>query len=249
MLAAIIIIIVLAVVTFAVTIGPAMGDSYGGVTKSSIKREPLPASSSTHIDAWFRDDWDWIGTGQKTKDGLRYFEKKTGVQVYVVITPTMDGMTPEQYARNTYTEVFGNDEGHAVFLWYEPDDGTGNGSSQWETWLDVGSAAKSVIDDEATEIILDYFETYYYSDYSEDQMLNLMFTKSADRMMDVTTNPVIYIFIIAGLIVLIIVAFKVWSAVKKRKSQEREEAAKIINTPLEHLSIDDVLGKGDDTTP
>lgn len=217
-----------------------------GVTKSTVERTPIDRSQYQDSQNWVTDNWGWTGSSNKLLKGLRYFQDKTGIQVHVEIT---DDIYPydstQEYARAVYDEVF-DDEWHAVFVWYERDDGTGNGNGQWNAYLDVGSAAKTVLDGEATEIMLDYFENGYYSDKSEDALLGDMFVKTADRIMSVTKSPWPIFCIIVAVIVLILVVFRVWMRVQKRKAQERADAERILNTHIEHLNSDQLLGVDDD---
>ena len=217
-----------------------MGSS-GSVTKSTIQREPLPATASTTINEWFEDDWNWVGTGNSLKNGLRYFQQETGVQVYVLITDSMYGHdSMSALANAVYDDVFGTDEGHAVFVWYEGDDGTGNGDGHYSTYLCVGIAAGAVLDDEAIEIVLDYFDQCYADmSLTEDQLLGQTFIKAADHMMTVTKSPIgaIVILLLGAAILLII--FFILKAKFARDKERAAERQRLLETPLEHISVED----------
>lgn len=216
------------------------------VTKSTIERTPIDTGLYYDSDNWVTDAWGWTGSSTKLIKGLKYFQKETGVQVHVEITKSIEPYASvQEYARAVYDTVF-SDEYHAVFVWYERDDGTGNGDGKWDAYFDVGSAAKVVLDSEATEILFDYFENGYYGDKSEDEFMADMFTKTADRIMKVTKSPWPIFCIIVALIVLLIVALQVRIRVQKRKAQEREDAERILNANIEHLSADKILGEDQD---
>lgn len=214
---------------------------FGGVTKSTHQREKLPATASTTINSWFEDDWNWLGTGSKTREGLRYFQKETGIQVYVAVTNSMQGYSSmSALANGIYDDVFGNDEGHAVFVWYERDDGSGNGDGRYETYLCVGTAAGAVLDDEAVEIVLDYFDQCYAdSSLTEDELVGRTFTKAADRMMTVTKSPLGTIIILVLVCVIGVIVFKILKAKFKRDKERAEEQQRILETPIEHISAPD----------
>lgn len=230
---------VVVLIIFVSIVGAMLASSYG-VTKSTIQREPLPRTAYSQINDWFEDDWNWVGTGNNLVKGLRYFQQETGVQVYVVITDDMQGCSSmEQLANAVYDDVFGNDEGHAVFVWYEPGDMYGNGNGNYHTYLCVGVAAGAVLDSEAVEIVLDYFDQYYAdTSLSEDELLGRTFTKAADRMMTVTKSPVGTIVILLVVLAIFVVVFSILKAKFKRDKERAEEQQQILNTPLEYLSAD-----------
>lgn len=216
----------------------------GGVTRSTVERQPLPSSASDHINDWYYDEWMWIGNGQKSIAGMRYFEQKTGVQPFTAIIQQVPAgySNLQAYAEGLYTEIYGDDPSHVLFVWQERDDGTGNGNGSWNAWITVGGAARNVVDDEAQNIIFDYFERgYNNSSWSEDELIGAMWSDAADRMMTVTKSPWPRVIGIALVIVLIIVVFNVWVAVKKRKAKDRAEAAAILNTPLEKLDASELI--------
>lgn len=216
-------------------------DTSFSIQRSTVQRQPLPASASTSINQWFSDDWGWLGSGKTTVDGLRYFQQKTGVQVYVVVTDDLAGRSIERYADDVYNEVFGTDEGHAVFVWYEghsaySDDGDG----YYRTWLQVGTAAGAVLDDEAVEIVLDFFDQCYATDsYNEDEVMGNTFRYAADRMMTVTKSPVgttiVAVLVLATAVVVLVIV----KAIFKRSKEKAEERQRILNTPLESAATED----------
>lgn len=213
-------------------------DTSFSIQRSTVQRQPLPASASTTINKWFSDDWGWLGSGKTTTDGLRYFQQKTGVQVYVVVTDDLAGRSIERYADEVYNDVFGTDEGHAVFVWYEghssySDDGDGN----YKTWLQVGTAAGAVLDDEAIEIVLDFFDQCYATDsLNEDELMGRTFHYAADRMMTVTKSPLGIIIVTSLVFVTAVVVLAIVKAVLKRNKEKAEERQRILNTPLESAS-------------
>lgn len=211
------------------------------ITKSTVQREPLAPGSTTKISEWFLDERGWLGTGREAVKGMENFEKKTGIQPFTIVTNNLYGMTMQEYAEDAYTRYYGDDGGHALFVWYEGGS-LSDGDGKWDIYLAVGPNARSVLDTEATDIVLDYFGQLYVQDCTEDQLIGKMWTNAGNRIMTVTKPVHLYIVLAVVVVIGIVVAFVIWTRVRNRKDKEREEAAKILNTPLEHLDPNDVLG-------
>ena len=96
----------------------------------------------------------------------------------------------------------------------------------------VGTEAKTVMDEEAREILLDYIDYYYYSDYSEEMFFSKSFSDSADRIMTVNQNRmwVVGVFIVAAVILYIL--YKWWRKRKQHKLDEMNAAEKILGSDL-----------------
>ena len=107
-------------------------------------------------------------------------------------------------------------------------------NESYTTWYVCGSQAKAVIDDEAADIILDYLDKYYYYEsLSEEEYLSKSFGDAADRIMDVTVSPWVYVWITLGIVVVALLAFSWWNKAKEQKNKEDEAVRKILETPLE----------------
>ena len=100
--------------------------------------------------------------------------------------------------------------------------------------LIVGSAAKSVIDGEAMDILLDYLDTYYYDkSMSDEQYFSTSFEKAAERIMTVHRSPWPIVLIIFGAILLVILLFVWWKKHKEQKNREAAQTETILNTPIQ----------------
>lgn len=149
-------------IIFTLVVSFSSTNSESGVTKSTVKREKLESTYVSDDTIGYTDELGWIENSSKVKTGLRNFYKKTGVVPYVYITDNIDGDTSgnytqdecEKFGNKIYDRLF-NDEGHLllVFCEYRP--------SEYNSFYIVGNAAKTVIDDEAGEILLDYIDKYY----------------------------------------------------------------------------------------
>ncbi|WP_313468329.1 TPM domain-containing protein, partial [Carnobacterium sp.] len=181
------------------------------ITKSTIEREPLD-KSSVNETAYFTDEAGWIGNQTELTKGLKYFYDKTGVQPYVYITDNIDGSTSTNvtneemanFANQLYDELF-TDEAHLLLVFYEPV------PSQYTDYYVTGTQAKSVIDAEAGDILLDYIDRYYYDNsLSDEEVFSRAFQNAADRIMEVTKSPWITVFIVIGSVLLIGLLFIWW---------------------------------------
>jgi uncharacterized membrane protein len=232
---AVILILVLAVViVLFVLIG---GGSSGSIAKSSYRREPLP-SGTVNEGEYLRDDAKWIDHVSMVKNSMRYFYQKTGVQPYLWITQSINGSKDasweeiEAAVEKLYEDEF-TDEGHLIVLFYEPRE------NEYKTAYLAGSAAKTVIDDEAAEILLDYLDKYYYSTgMKDDEYFSTVFTKTADRIMSVTMAPGLIIAFIAGALAFLVILSVVLITVLKHRRLKRQQDIEILNTEVGKLGED-----------
>ena len=159
---------------------------YGGITRSTVKREPLEVELADEVK--LAADVE-LGDEDGLVDAIEYFRNKTGVAPYVVIhdgdididTNFEEKCTPDQMmiACNTSTGK----------IYYK-----------------VGGGAAKVLDGEALIIFDEYIE--YYADIADsaDENLEYAMRATARRIMDVTTviNGVRYQFFV-GIAVAVII--------------------------------------------
>ena len=204
------------------------------VQNSTIERTKLPASDCTVVDTWYQDDWgDWIDSASSSEKSqlisdMQYFYQKTGVQPYLWITGE-DGAKyqysgdVEAAAATKYAELF-TDEGHLLVVFREYP----NTSGDYISGCYAGSAAETVLDAEAREILLDYID-YYYDDMSlsETEFFGKAFRSSADAMMSLSTSTVKTAWRTFGILALVVGAGVVaFFLMKRKKSEADAEKAK-----------------------
>lgn len=240
--------IFIVVVIAALSSGPS-GES-GGITKSTIEREPLPKGSVVET-GYFTDELDWIGNATKLTAGMKNFYQKTGVQPYLYITDEINGThyptdsDAEAFAYQKYDELF-KDEAHLLLIFFEYEE------SNYHTWYLCGNQAKTVIDSEAADILLDCIDKYYYQSMSDEDYFSKSFDEAGTRIMEVTKSPWIPVMILFGAAAVIGLLFIWWSGVKKQKNLEAERDKEILNAPLSSfgdIEIDELAKKyeGSDT--
>lgn len=238
-------IIIIALVSIAALIfsNPALFDSSkDNITKSSINREALPKGMVVETD-YYSDNLGWINNKTKLLSGMREFYNKTGVQPFLYLTSSIEGKDNpssedlNSFADKLYNEKF-KDEAHLLVVFYQKN------INGYQVCYVSGSQAKSVIDVEAADILLDYIDRYYYyKDLSNEESFSKAFSDAANRIMTITKSPWIDTTIIISIIisssVIIIVAYYFWKRKKEKESQKALETEKILSTPMEKLVQDE----------
>ena len=215
------------------------------VTASTEVRAALPAGAVNET-AYFTDELGWIQNETKLESGLKHFYQKTGVQPYIYIT---DDVGTEGIPEISDIEAFGNakydvlftDEAHLLLVFYENYGG-------YMTGCITGTQAKTVIDNEASDILLDYLDRNYNSDMTEDEFFSESFRDAADDIMAVPPSSVPTLIIVGVLAVLIVVF--VWRRqAKKQKAIKAQQDKEILEMPLEKFGdteAEQVANKYDD---
>ncbi len=219
------------------------------IIPSTIEREALPKGSANETD-YYTDEAGWINNPVTLESGLKYFYNKTGVQPYVYITDDIDGLySPDMddmqvFSERKYDELF-TDEAHVILVFYE------RNSGEYMTWYTTGTQAKSVVDAEAGEILLEYIDRYYYENMSDEEFFSKAFKDTADRIMKITRSPWIIVLIVFGTIIILTVLFLWWRNAKKQKNLEAKQTEEMLSKPLEKFGDKEaqVLGKKYDDDP
>jgi hypothetical protein len=205
--------------------------SANAVPASTYQREPLAKGIALET-AYLKDDAHWIGNVSGVERAMRYFYDKTGVFPYLWIAESVDGLRAlsDEEARTALDALYDAeiaDEGHIVILFFEPYSG------YYDIYYTAGAAARTVLDQEAVDILMNYFVRYYASDYDDDTYFAKVFTDAADRIMSKTApiGPVL-ICAAAGLIALIVVCLFIVTLVKRTNERKRLNA-EILNTPID----------------
>ncbi len=105
----------------------------------------------------------------------------------------------------------------------------------------LGTQAKTVIDDEAANILLDYVDRYYYDDdMTDEEFFSAVFRDSADRIMKVNRSPWPTVLLVLGMVLLLVLGFVWWRQVKLQREREAKRTEELLNTPLEKYGEVDV---------
>ncbi|WP_017471321.1 hypothetical protein [Amphibacillus jilinensis] len=223
----------------------------GKITSSTVEREPLPSGAVDETD-YFTDTIGWIDNQTVMLRGLQHFYSETGVQPHVYITEDIDGdIEPsmddiESFSNALYDELF-TDEAHLLLVFFEPVPG------EYAKHYVVGTQAQSVIDTEATDILLDYLEYYYEQDNLTDaEFFSLAFQDAANRIMEVTTSPWVNIVTAIVVIALLVVGFLWWKRRQEQKKREAERLEKMLAADIDtfgQYEAEDLSSKYQDQEP
>lgn len=200
-----------------------------GITKSTKDRTALSANLCTDIGSYYYDDLDWIYDSSTLVNGMRYFYQTTGVQPFLYITDNIAGdysgnysiSVQNDYGDQIYDSLF-NDEGHILVIFCEYRD------SEYVCFTTAGADATSVMDSEAREILLDYIDNYYYSDYEDEEYFARAFRQSADRIMNKTSaggNTRITLNLMPFIVIFIVLIIVIVNIIKDRKRKAQQMAA------------------------
>ena len=149
-------------------------------------RTKLDESLCTFSDVWYIDRNGLFSLSSErdmVENALNYFYEKTGVQPHIVTARSIDGTNApswdmvENYLYNLYIELFGEDEGHYIFLYFQHSD------DSYTLYYIPGLDAMAVMDDEASSILMDYVEWYYHESSTYGEMFASAFTDTADAIM------------------------------------------------------------------
>lgn len=245
--------ILVAVVVAAYLLGPrGIGANDSGITSSTVARTPL-AAGSVNEASYYTDNLDWISNKTTLLAGLKHFYQKTGVQPHLYITDTVNGSHEpttaelDAFANGLYDQLF-TDEAHMLLVFFE------YGGGYMDRYV-CGTQAKTVIDMEAADILLDYIDRYYYDkNMSDEQYFSKAFSDAADRIMAVTRSPWIPVLIVTGFVVLAVILLAWWQRAKDQKNLEARQAEEILKAPLEkfgNTEAEELAKKydGDDAKP
>lgn len=210
-----------------------------GVPKSTVNREKI--TGITWQNDCIVDEIDWFNNTSRTSKELQYFYNKTGIQPYIVLLDYNPELQTDDdkiaYAEQWYDANIDN-EGTFLFMYFaEPDVDNDVGYMCYVN----GREISTVMDSEAVDIFWAYLDSKWYSDMSTDDLFVYVFEKTADRIMDKsTTGADVMIFAIGGIVVVVVgfIGYKALKAKHVRDKEKAEETERILNTPLEKMETD-----------
>lgn len=208
------------------------GCSSSSVAASTVERVALEPGVAQETGYFTDEDGDWIHNTAVLQKGLRHFYEETGVWPYVYVLPNGSVTSTSQLttmAQELYGQLF-NDDGHFLLVFCDNNAG-GFNCGYW-----AGSRARTVMDDEAAEVLADYLWKYYQEAPTEEEVFSEAFSDTADRIMTVTPSPVPIIAVCAAVIIVAVVVFVIARNRRLAKQREAERMQEILNTPLESLA-------------
>ncbi len=198
--------------------------SYQGDTEVTVSRTERTAVTGTDTYSdWYLDEMGFIDHDTDLTDGLKHFYSQTGIQPYVVLLDYNDSIwvngqwnedAAEQYLAQIYEDTF-SDNGHLIFAYFACENDSEDMDGMF--FFYYGSAAYSIMDDEAETIFWSYFDMNYNNlDLSIAEFIGRTFEETADNIMHVGASgnstlikaAVIFAVICAGVIIAGIVVAK-----------------------------------------
>ena len=159
------------------------------------RTERTPVSGTISYADWYLDELGFIDHDTDLTDGLKYFYSQTGIQPYVVLLqydPSVwtDGKwneaAAEEYLAQIYNETF-SDNGHLIFAYFACENDSEDMDGTF--YLYYGSAAYSIMDNEAETIFWSYFDMNYNNlDLSIAEFMGQTFRQTADNIMHISTD-------------------------------------------------------------
>ncbi len=241
------------IVVCAVLLALVLATSFGCTPSScSLSTGAYSSASSTHertalpqgtaeVTGLFTDqDGDWIHNTSQLEEGMEEFWRLTGVRPYLVVLPNGYTTSTDQLtklAEQVYDEAF-SDEGHFVLVFCD------NGSGGYNCGYSVGSAARSVMDDEACRILAKELDRAYGDrSLSEEQIFSQAFERTASQIMaDPAEGRRSGLMLAGGLGVCIVVAggYMLWRRRRARQEERDRHLDEMLNKPLETFGDQDL---------
>lgn len=176
--------------------------------------------------------FDKNGELEKAQKGLEYFQDKTGINVYLWITDSVNGKSGDnlsddeltQAVQDKYDAVFPGNKSGLVVLFHEYD------NDKFLDWTWYGTNTATIYDSDADEVLFQNFEDNYYSDKSDGEFVAETFKMTANTMMaDHRTFPkavrTIARFVILGSGVVVIIFTKKQKDLKDKLEDIRNSSA------------------------
>lgn len=209
------------------------------ISASTIEREPI-REGLVNETSYFQDEVGGIRNASELENGLRYFYDQTNIQPFVYIMDNLNGdpnPDPEEinaFASNLYDELF-TDEAHLLLVHFD----------NWDSYdydfsfhTIIGSDAHILMDDEAENILYDYLGYHYYSDLEDSAFYAQSFRDTADRIMNVQSNPWIPVAIVVGAAIIIYLLYNWWrSALNKPDNTDGASATESKKEKLDEFDF------------
>ena len=221
--------------------------SSNSVPANTTERTPL--QGVVNKTDWYDDELGWIRSSNQLIEGLEHFYDKTGVQPYVMMIAynedywngsTFNSQAAINYLNSVYDNKF-TDEGHFIFAYFSCLNDSESEMDGEFRYLS-GYAVDTIMDNEACNIFEGYyFENYYNTSLSTEQLISQTFIDTADSIMSHPTSfwdfAIIAVIVIAAVIIIFIL-YKLYKTRKKREQEKEEYVKDILDKPLETFGED-----------
>lgn len=158
------------------------------ITVSRTERTAVTGTET--YGEWYLDEMGFIDHDTDLTDGLKYFYSQTGIQPYVMLLDydtsfwnngKWNETAAEEYLAQVYNDTF-SDNGHLIFAYFACENDSEDMDGTF--YFYYGSAAYSIMDDEAETIFWSYFDMNYNDlDQSIAEFIGQTFRETADNIM------------------------------------------------------------------
>jgi len=214
------------------------------ITRSTVERSALPSGLAANTEM-ITDHLFVVNNRTNLLNGMNNFHNATGVRphLYIVGVDDFPGAAavalPQLYnhvargmhdfAQATYNRLF-DDEAHLLLVFFEYDDGR---DFVWYSYPLAGTMARSVMDQEALDILQDYIGRYFYQFVEVDQIFGRAFADTGTRIMRTQVNIWLILILVVGGVLVLFILFSWWKNKQEQKRMEAEETERILSQPLE----------------
>ncbi len=187
-----VILLVVVILAIVSAIAPDLGSSRQDIEVTVSRTERTAVTGTNTYGDWYLDELGYIDHDTDLTDGLKYFYSQTGIQPYVMMLDYDDSIwingnwnenAAEEYLAQVYEDTF-SDNGHLIFAYFACENDTEDMDGMF--YFYYGSAAYSIMDDEAETIFWSYFDMNYNNlDLSIAEFIGQTFEETADNIMHV----------------------------------------------------------------
>ena len=210
--------------------------------KNYVQREKLVTNNGFMTDC-VTDNSDLFSNETAMESKLKHFHDKTGVQPVIISNTYNNNINSNDDAFNWAVDYYDNNidrEDCLVLVYFDAYDIDDEGYSA----LVTGHQVDSIMDSDAIEIFWGYFDRYWNSDATWDDMFVQTFNSTADTIMTVHKTTGDVVFIVVALFIAIIVGVVIVAVVIQKRKQAKEKAEsdeRILNADLSKSVTDDPL--------
>lgn len=197
---------------------------------STIQRTKL-TTTDVYMNDCVVDEIGWINDTEKLSENLKYFFEKTGCQPFIYLKAYDDSLITDQdynsWAAKYYSENFAENQNVVLYVYFADQENDRYGYNA----MRYGTESAEVMDSEAEQI----FRSYLYYDWDNwdqtdnDGMFTDIFTKSADKIMTVSSNTQKTAFIAAIIVTIITIVAGIGLTVRIMFEKQRTKTQKAMD--------------------
>ena len=202
--------------------------------KSTLQRSKIEGVKAFNSQC-ITDELSWFNSTSIAGADLKKFYQDTGIQPYIYLKAYDANLVTDKQKEDWANAYFDKNEyadNVLLFVYFAEEDTDNDVGYMYITY---GIEAATILDNEAVDILWTYFDKYWYSDISTDELFTQVFNSTSRTSMSVSKTDKDIIFII-GSIVLTTIAVSsivlIVNTIAKKKKEADERAKEILNAPI-----------------